>query len=77
MSARAEDQNDVKILVPMLVVGTCKNLQTSPLSRYWELEPASNCGTFGIRGYKPISLAVVASDNVNLWQRMPRRWGHR
>lgn len=65
MTARAEGQNDTQIPAPILLVDTCKNPQTSPLSRYWELEPASNCGTFAIRGYKPISLALVASDGVN------------
>lgn len=35
------------------------------MSRFWELEPSSNCGTFAIRGYKPISLSLVASDSVN------------
>ncbi len=43
----------------------CKNPQASPLSRFWELEPASNCGTFGIRGYRPISIAVIGSDGTN------------
>jgi phospholipase A1 len=35
------------------------------LSRFWELEAASDCGRFGIRGYRPISLSVIASDSVN------------
>lgn len=35
------------------------------MSRFWELEPSSSCGTFAIRGYKPISLSLVASDSVN------------
>lgn len=43
----------------------CKNPQLSPLSRFWELEPASDCGTFGLRGYRPISLSVIGSDSVN------------
>jgi phospholipase A1 len=44
---------------------SCKSARTSPLSRFWELEPASDCGTFGIRGYRPISLAVIGADSVN------------
>lgn len=44
---------------------SCRNPQASPLSRFWELEPASDCGTFGIRGYRPISLSVIGSDSVN------------
>ncbi len=43
----------------------CKDRQYSDLSRYWELESGSNCGTFGIRGYRPLSLSLIASDSVN------------
>ncbi len=43
----------------------CSDPQTSPLSRFWELEPASDCGTFGIRGYRPLSLSWIGSDSVN------------
>jgi phospholipase A1 len=43
----------------------CKNPRFSELSRFWELEAGSDCGTFGIRGYKPISLSVTTSDSVN------------
>lgn len=50
--------------VPVEVV-SCKNPGATPLSRFWELEPASDCGTFGLRGYRPISLAVIGSDSVN------------
>jgi len=50
--------------VPVEVV-SCKNPAASPLSRIWELEPASDCGTFGLRGYRPISLAIIGSDSVN------------
>ena len=50
--------------VPVEVV-SCKNPAATPLSRFWELEPASDCGTFGIRGYRPISLSVIGSDSVN------------
>jgi phospholipase A1 len=56
-STLAWGQNDPQI--------SCRNPQASPLSRFWELEPASDCGTFGIRGYRPISLSVVGSDSVN------------
>jgi len=43
----------------------CKNPRFSELSRYWELEAGSDCGTFGIRGYRPISLSWIGSDSVN------------
>jgi phospholipase A1 len=45
--------------------GSCRTAYASPLSRFWELEPASDCGTFGLRGYRPISLSVIGSDSVN------------
>ena len=43
----------------------CKNTRFSELSRFWELEAGSDCGTFGIRGYRPISLSWIGSDSVN------------
>lgn len=43
----------------------CANPRTSQMSRFWELEPASDCGTFGIRGYRPLSLSWIGSDSVN------------
>ena len=46
-------------------VHNCKNPRFSELSRFWELETGSDCGTFGIRGFRPISLSWIASDSVN------------
>jgi phospholipase A1 len=43
----------------------CKNPAASPMSRFWELEAQTDCGTFGIRGYRPISLSIIGSDGVN------------
>lgn len=43
----------------------CKNPAFSEMSRFWELEAGSNCGTFGIRGYRPISLAWIGANSVN------------
>jgi phospholipase A1 len=43
----------------------CRNPQFSELSRFWELEAGTDCGTFGIRGYRPISLAWIGSTSVN------------
>jgi phospholipase A1 len=43
----------------------CEDKRYSELSRFWELEAGSDCGTFGIRGYRPISLSVIGSDSVN------------
>jgi phospholipase A1 len=47
------------------IAADCRNGNTSVLSKFWELEEASDCGRFNIRGYRPISLSVVASDAVN------------
>ena len=44
----------------------CRDTSLTPLSRFWELESDSDCGTFTIRGYKPISLSVIGSDSVNM-----------
>ena len=43
----------------------CRNPKLSNLSRFWELEKDSDCGTFTIRGYHPTSLSVIGSDGVN------------
>lgn len=58
-------------LAPVIITMTapeahnCKNPRFSELSRFWELEAGSDCGTFGIRGYQPISLSWIGSDSVN------------
>ena len=43
----------------------CRDPQYSELSRFWELESGSDCGTFRFRGYRPITVSVVAGSNVN------------
>ncbi len=43
----------------------CKDPKYSELSRFWELEAGTDCGTFGIRGYRPINLSWIGSDSVN------------
>ncbi|OGB00270.1 MAG: phospholipase [Burkholderiales bacterium RIFCSPHIGHO2_12_FULL_61_11] len=43
----------------------CKNNQYSDLSKFWELQRGTDCGTFALRGYRPTSLAFIASDGVN------------
>ena len=56
----------VNITIAMPEAHNCKNPRFSELSRFWELEAGSDCGTFGIRGYRPISLSWIGSDSVNL-----------
>lgn len=43
----------------------CRDAQYSDISRFWELESGTDCGTFSFRGYRPITVSVVASDTVN------------
>jgi phospholipase A1/A2 len=43
----------------------CKDPQYSELSRFWELESGTDCGSLGLRGYKPVSLSVISADSVN------------
>ncbi len=44
---------------------SCLSPSRSELSRFWELEQDSDCGTFTIRGYRPISLSWIGSNSVN------------
>jgi len=50
---------------PTLSSPTCKDSRLSEISRFWELEADSDCGTFRIRGYQPISLSWIGSTSVN------------
>ena len=43
----------------------CRNTQYSELSRFWELQRGTDCDNFSIRGYRPISLALVQSNGSN------------
>jgi phospholipase A1 len=43
----------------------CRNTKYSALSRYWELQRGTDCDTFSIRGYKPISVMFSTSNRVN------------
>ncbi|MGJ7512221.1 phospholipase A [Variovorax sp. GT1P44] len=36
----------------------CRDRQYSHLSRFWELEAGSSCGTLGFRGYRPLSVGI-------------------
>lgn len=43
----------------------CRNDRYSELSKFWELQRGTDCDTFALRGYRPISLSLVASSSVN------------
>lgn len=61
----------VTIVMTAPAAHDCANPRFSELSRFWELEAGSDCGTFSIRGYRPISLSLIASDGVNLQPSSP------
>jgi phospholipase A1 len=41
----------------------CRDRQYSTLSRFWELENGSDCGTFGFRGYRPLNVSASAATH--------------
>lgn len=43
----------------------CRNPAHSDLSRFWELENDTDCGTFSFRGYRPITVSVAKGSSVN------------
>jgi len=46
-------------------VRPCQNPRLSELSRMWELETGSDCGSLRIRAYRPISLSWIYANAVN------------
>ncbi len=45
--------------------GGCRDAAYSEMSRFWELEEGTDCGTFSFRGYRPVSVSASASNHVN------------
>ena len=43
----------------------CHDRRYSALSRFWELEKGTDCGTFNLRGYRPIIASLVTANSVN------------
>lgn len=43
----------------------CRDTRYSDLSRFWELEPGADCGPFGLRGYRPLSLDLATARTIN------------
>ena len=41
----------------------CRDRQYSALSRFWELENGTDCGTFGFRGYRPLNVSFSAATD--------------
>ncbi|MDR3003692.1 MAG: phospholipase A [Acidovorax sp.] len=45
--------------------GGCRDPRYSEISRFFELEPGTDCGTFSLRGYRPMTVSLTAADHVN------------
>lgn len=45
--------------------GGCRDPRYSEISRFYELEPGSDCGIFNLRGYRPMSVSVNVGDSIN------------
>ncbi len=41
----------------------CRDRQYSELSRFWELEAGTACGTFGFRGYRPLNVSLATATD--------------
>ena len=65
LAAPVEGTQPVTLVMAAPSVHDCTNSRFSELSRFWELEAGSDCGTFSIRGYRPITLSLIASDSIN------------
>ncbi|WP_038211509.1 phospholipase A [Xenophilus azovorans] len=42
----------------------CRDRQYSTLSRFWELEEGTDCGTFTFRGYRPLNVSVSTASHA-------------
>lgn len=49
----------------------CRDRQFSDISRFWELESGSSCPTFGLRAFRPTTLAVSYGDRMNRQPQSP------
>lgn len=54
-----------KVGVEAESVDGCHNPARTELSRFWELEDGSDCGTFRMRGYRPLTASFAMADYVN------------
>lgn len=53
--------------------GGCRDPRYSEISRFYELEPGSDCGTFSFRGYRPMSVSAVLGSRVDDQPHSPSR----
>lgn len=59
------DAQQLASLAPSPAIGGCRDDTYTEMSRFWELEAGTDCGTFSFRGYRPVSVSVSAGDEVN------------
>ena len=50
-------------VVSVATVDGCRDSQYSLLSRFWELENGTDCGTFSFRAYRPLNVSATAATN--------------
>lgn len=65
---QAQIQSQTEAALPRQAISTnggCRDLRYSPLSRLFELEPGSDCGTFSLRGYRPMTIALSTASRIN------------
>ena len=53
------------VVIKLTLQDGCRNEAYSRLSRFWELESDTDCGNFGLRGFRPLSLSAIQSSSVN------------
>ena len=69
----AADDNQGLALPATPTNGGCRDPRYSEISRYYELEPGSDCGTFSFRGYRPMSVSTVFGSRVDTQPYSPSR----
>lgn len=53
------------VVIKLTLQDGCKNEAHSRLSRFWELESDTDCGNFGLRGFRPLSLSAIQGSSIN------------
>jgi phospholipase A1 len=62
---QSAEADNISTSTEMARTDACHDKRYSTLSRFWELENDTDCGTFRIRGYRPLSFSVIGSNSVN------------
>ena len=66
-NAPPKEETRAEVLLPReastITGDSCRDKQYSDLSRFWELEASSNCGTFSLRGYRPLNFSLSTATS--------------